>query len=61
MYVYVLGVGVIDFEHWRPIWRENWASLNSYRIYSRNIERRSHPLWPDSMIEKEVNLVACIF
>ncbi|XP_075238495.1 hyaluronidase-like [Lycorma delicatula] len=50
------GVGIIDFEHWRPIWRENWSSLNVYRTYSRNIEKKNHPFWPDNTIEKEASM-----
>ncbi|XP_069675907.1 hyaluronidase-like isoform X2 [Periplaneta americana] len=39
------GLGVIDFEAWRPIWRQNWASLLPYRELSREIEKGLHPFW----------------
>ncbi|XP_022190087.1 hyaluronidase B isoform X2 [Nilaparvata lugens] len=47
------GIAIIDFEHWRPIWRENWGSLNSYRIYSRNLVKKSQPWLSESAVEKE--------
>ncbi|KAG8257663.1 hypothetical protein J6590_043941 [Homalodisca vitripennis] len=47
------GIGIIDFEHWRPIWRQNWMSLSIYKNYSRYLERRRHPRWPKQDIEKE--------
>ncbi|XP_011301680.1 hyaluronidase-like [Fopius arisanus] len=39
------GVAVIDFESWRPIYRQNWASLAPYRDLSVSIERKRHPWW----------------
>ncbi|KAL1115807.1 hypothetical protein AAG570_006097, partial [Ranatra chinensis] len=47
------GLGVIDFEHWRPVWRQNWGSLNVYREHSRAVEKRKHPFWFHYMHEKE--------
>ncbi|XP_043468046.1 hyaluronidase B-like isoform X2 [Leptopilina heterotoma] len=44
---------VIDFESWRPIFRQNWASLNQYREISINIERIRHPFWSNKSIKKE--------
>ncbi|XP_063984608.1 hyaluronidase-like [Diachasmimorpha longicaudata] len=40
------GVGIIDFESWRPIFRQNWASLAPYRDLSIDIERKKH-IYPD--------------
>ncbi|PNF39592.1 Hyaluronidase [Cryptotermes secundus] len=39
------GLGVIDFEKWRPIWRQNWASMLPYQDVSRKIEKRHQPFW----------------
>ncbi|XP_012274527.1 hyaluronidase-like [Orussus abietinus] len=47
------GLGVIDFESWRPIFRQNWASLAPYRDLSIDIERNRHPLWDKKSLEKE--------
>ncbi|XP_048006101.1 uncharacterized protein LOC125241592 [Leguminivora glycinivorella] len=48
------GIGVIDFESWRPIFRQNsWGVLVPYRNLSLQIERQRHPWWTKSMIEKE--------
>jgi len=48
------GLGVIDFEAWRPIFRQNWASLSPYRDVSKKIERERQPLWwTSAQIEAE--------
>ncbi|XP_050450182.1 hyaluronidase-like isoform X1 [Cataglyphis hispanica] len=47
------GVGVIDFESWRPIFRQNWASLEPYKSLSIKLEREKHPIWSDAAIKKE--------
>ena len=51
---FAAGVGVLDFESWRPTYRQNWASLNVYRDKSRALERRLHPLWSKASVDKEV-------
>ncbi|CAB3380630.1 Hypothetical predicted protein [Cloeon dipterum] len=47
------GVGVIDFESWRPTYRQNWASLNIYRDKSKALEKKLHPFWSKESIENE--------
>lgn len=51
----VSGVGVIDFESWRPTYRQNWASLNIYRDKSKAHEKKLHPYWSKDRIESEVS------
>ena len=46
---------MIDFEAWRPIFRQNWASLLIYREFSRYIEELDHPGASRSEIEKLVS------
>lgn len=49
------GLGVVDFEAWRPVWRQNWASLLPYRDVSRKIEKQRQPVWwTPEQIEAEV-------
>lgn len=48
-----LGLAVIDFESWRPIFRQNFGSLKPYKDVSMKIEKRNHPFWPQSIIENE--------
>ncbi|XP_051168365.1 hyaluronidase B-like [Leptopilina boulardi] len=45
------GIAVIDFESWRPIFRQNWASLNQYRELSIEIERLKHPFLSNDVIK----------
>ncbi|XP_024081692.1 hyaluronidase-like [Cimex lectularius] len=47
------GIGIIDFEHWRPIWKENWSSLDIYRRRSIENERKKHPFLTNGEIEKK--------
>ncbi|KAJ8916657.1 hypothetical protein NQ315_000302 [Exocentrus adspersus] len=47
------GIGIIDFESWRPIFRQNFGTLSPYKDLSISIEKRKHPLWPSSWVEKE--------
>ncbi|KAJ8982193.1 hypothetical protein NQ317_013495 [Molorchus minor] len=47
------GVGIIDFESWRPIFRQNFGTLAPYKDLSISIEKKNHPLWPNFFIEKE--------
>ncbi|CAH1118722.1 unnamed protein product [Phaedon cochleariae] len=50
------GVGVIDFESWRPIFRQNFGVLEEYKNLSIAIEKRKHPFWPTTWIEKEAKI-----
>ncbi|KAI8423446.1 hypothetical protein MSG28_012578 [Choristoneura fumiferana] len=45
------GIAIIDFESWRPVYRQNFGELTPYKEESLKIERRLHPLWTKSMIE----------
>ncbi|XP_045762061.1 hyaluronidase A-like isoform X2 [Maniola jurtina] len=40
------GVGVIDFESWRPIFRQQFGTLTPYVDLSMSIERKKHWWWP---------------
>ncbi|XP_049540426.1 hyaluronidase Tab y 2.0101-like [Anopheles darlingi] len=47
------GIGVIDFESWRPIYRQNFGSLQPYKDLSMKIEKDRHPYWSASRLERE--------
>ncbi|XP_065073628.1 hyaluronidase Tab y 2.0101-like [Ochlerotatus camptorhynchus] len=47
------GVGVIDFESWRPIFRQNFGSLQPYKDLSMKIEKQRHPNLPPKWLEAE--------
>lgn len=52
-----LGLAVIDFEHWRPIYEENFGSLSLYKDYSMEIEKYNHPLWQNNDLLNEVPIM----
>lgn len=47
------GLAVIDFESWRPVYRQNFGALQPYKDRSQQLERQSHPLWSDRRLEDE--------
>ncbi|XP_054632301.1 hyaluronoglucosaminidase 6 isoform X1 [Dunckerocampus dactyliophorus] len=47
------GLGVIDWENWRPQWVRNWGTKDIYRNKSKEQIRKLHPNWPESKVEKE--------
>ncbi|XP_073688000.1 hyaluronidase-like [Garra rufa] len=47
------GLGVIDWENWRPQWVRNWGSKDIYRNKSKELIRKLHPGWPQSKVENE--------
>lgn len=47
------GLAIIDFESWRPVYRQNFGVLQPYRDLSEQIERKRHPLMPNQRIEAE--------
>lgn len=55
-YELCLGLAVIDFEHWRPIYDENFGSLLMYKDYSMDLEKYNHPFWQKQDLQKEVSI-----
>ncbi|XP_050356474.1 uncharacterized protein LOC126777503 isoform X2 [Nymphalis io] len=49
----MLGIGIIDFESWRPIFRQNFGTLVPYKDVSYEIEKKLHWWWPKSWINAE--------
>ncbi|XP_039445301.1 hyaluronidase Tab y 2.0101-like [Culex pipiens pallens] len=47
------GVGIIDFESWRPIYRQNFGSLQPYKELSMKLEKERHPRYSDKQLEAE--------
>lgn len=47
------GIAVIDFERWRPIFRQNWGTLLPIKNLSIAIEKEKHPTWDKRKIEHE--------
>jgi hyaluronoglucosaminidase len=51
------GLAIIDFESWRPIFRQNFGFLTPYKDLSIQIERERHPFWTKSRQQQEVSII----
>lgn len=47
------GLAIIDFESWRPVYRQNFGTLQPYRDLSEQLVRQQHQFWPKSRIATE--------
>ncbi|KAM5172013.1 hyaluronidase-1-like [Mantella aurantiaca] len=47
------GLGVIDWENWRPLWDRNWDKKNIYRTKSIELVKALHPDWPTNLLQKQ--------
>ncbi|KAK6634016.1 hypothetical protein RUM44_004623 [Polyplax serrata] len=45
------GLGIIDFEAWRPTFRQNWQDQVIYKNMSKDLERQYHPQWTEKKIQ----------
>ncbi|OWA54211.1 Hyaluronidase [Hypsibius exemplaris] len=50
------GLGVIDFESWRAVARQNFDELNIYNEASEDEVRRFHPSWSDAQVKAKAAL-----
>ncbi|MEE6525914.1 hypothetical protein FKM82_026230 [Ascaphus truei] len=46
------GLGVIDWENWRPLWDRNWLNKTIYRNKSMELVKKRHPQWSDDQVRK---------
>ncbi|OWR47682.1 putative hyaluronidase [Danaus plexippus plexippus] len=47
------GIGIIDFESWRPVFRQNFGVLVPYKDVSIEIEKQLHWWWPKTWIQAQ--------
>lgn len=47
------GLAIIDFESWRPVYRQNFGTLQPYKDLSIKLVKQEHPYWSKSDIEFE--------
>lgn len=50
------GVAIIDFESWRPIFRQNFGELTAYKDYSLAVVRKSHPYWSSGRVYEQARV-----
>ncbi|XP_069485215.1 hyaluronidase-like [Ambystoma mexicanum] len=46
------GLGVIDWENWRPQWDRNWGTKAIYRNKSIELVQKHHPHWSEAKIRQ---------
>ncbi|XP_069085976.1 hyaluronidase-4-like [Pleurodeles waltl] len=46
------GLGVIDWENWRPQWDRNWGSKAIYRNKSIDLVKKHHPHWSEAKVRQ---------
>lgn len=51
------GVAVIDFEMWRPTFRQNFDKLKIYRDLTTMDVSRKHPSWTREQVEKQAETI----
>ena len=54
------GLGIIDFEHWRPTFKQNYGVMSIYVDESIKTMRWQHPWWSSAAVEEEVSYMPCI-
>ncbi|XP_045762619.1 putative uncharacterized protein DDB_G0282133 [Maniola jurtina] len=47
------GLGIIDMENWRPIFRQHWSKLANVIDLSLSMEKRQYWWWPTSWLKME--------
>ncbi|EEB14203.1 Hyalurononglucosaminidase precursor, putative [Pediculus humanus corporis] len=50
------GIGIIDFETWRPVFRQNWRDQVVYKNLSKDLERQYHPQWSEKKIREKAKI-----
>lgn len=55
------GISVIDFESWRPIFRQNFGVLQPYIDLSVKLVMKEHKYWKKKRAEQEVGRHLSIF
>lgn len=45
------GIGIIDWEYWRPQWEMNWDSREIYKNKSLEVVRARNPHWDSERVE----------
>ncbi|XP_007550498.1 hyaluronidase-2 [Poecilia formosa] len=51
-----VGLAVIDWEEWRPLWIRNWGPKDIYRKHSRELVRQKNPTWAEGQVGKVAQL-----
>lgn len=49
------GLAIIDFESWRPVYRQNFGKLQPYKDLSIKLVKEANPLWSKCEVDNEAN------
>ncbi|XP_043978948.1 hyaluronidase-2-like isoform X2 [Gambusia affinis] len=47
-----VGLAVIDWEEWRPLWVRNWGGKDIYRVRSRELVQQKNPTWSEKQVKE---------
>jgi len=47
------GIGVLDWEGWRPVWERNYDTKSIYTKRSKRLVRKKHPDWSEEKVTAE--------
>lgn len=51
------GLAIIDFELWRPVYRQNFGKLQRYKEASNKLVSEANPHFSKTEVENEANLI----
>lgn len=55
------GLAIIDFESWRPVYRQNFGALQPYKDLSIKLVKQQNPNWSKSVIEAEAKRLFSVY
>ncbi|KAK2577205.1 hypothetical protein KPH14_003355 [Odynerus spinipes] len=50
------GIGVIDFEKWKPVFRQNWGNTEIHKEATIDLIKKTHPSWNSLLVETEARI-----
>uniref|UniRef100_A0A224XBJ0 Hyaluronidase n=1 Tax=Megacormus gertschi TaxID=1843536 RepID=A0A224XBJ0_9SCOR len=50
------GIGIIDWEKWRPIYNYNWGGMTIYKTRTMELVRKQNPCLPEQLVESTAEM-----